>query len=201
MVAARQQRRYTPAEYLALERAAETKSEYIDGCIVAMTGGSTQHSRIAVNVVLILGPQLRDRPCDVFNSDMRVGIPPSSRYTYPDVTVVCGEQQVGDAEQDTLLNPTLIVEVLSPATESYDRGDKFAAYRRLPSLQEYVLIAQDRPSVDHYLRQGDQWLLTPVIGLDATATLPTIGCTLPLAEIYRRVQFPGPAPAASESDA
>jgi Uma2 family endonuclease len=198
MVAARVQQRYTPEEYLALERNAETKSEYIDGCIVAMAGGSKRHSRIAFDVAKSLDRQLADGPCEVHGSDLRVENAATGRYTYPDVSVLCGAASIDDDFEDTLQNPTLIVEVLSPSTEAYDRGDKFADYRRIPSLQEYVLVAQDHPSVEHYLRQGEQWLLTAVTDLDAMVTLPTIGCTLPLSEVYRRVQFSSAAPDAAQ---
>lgn len=192
MVAAKSTRRYTPEEYLALERRAEYKSEYIDGVIVAMSGVSRHHDRISLDVLVSLNVQLRDGPCDIFTSAMRVKNLVSGRYTYPDVSVVCGEPQFEDDELDTLLNPTLIVEVLSPSTEANDRGDKFASYRLLPSLQAYVLIAQDRPSVEHYQRQGEQWLLTAVTDLDGRVPLPAIGCELSLREVYRRVRFPGP---------
>ncbi len=192
MVAEKAVRHFTASEYLMLERAAEYKNEYIDGDIVAMSGVTRQHDRIAGDVFGELRAQLRDEPCDVFTSDMRVKNLVTGRYTYPDASVVCGEPEFEDDELDTLLNPAVVIEVLSPSTEAYDRGDKFAAYRRLPSLREYVLIAQDRPSVEHYLRQGEQWLLTAATDLDASVALPTIGCVLRLAEVYRRVRFPDP---------
>ena len=165
-----------------------------------MAGASPEHDHIAGDVYGELRTMLRGGPCDVFSSDVRVGNAATGHDTYPDVSVVCGEPifESGAAATYTLMNPTLVIEVLSPSTEGYDRGDKFADYRRIPSLQEYVLIAQDRASVDHFVRQGDKWLLTPVTDLDAAVTLPTIGCTLPLREIYRRVQFPTSAPAPSE---
>jgi Uma2 family endonuclease len=182
--------RVTPAEYLARDRRDEWKNEYVDGCIMAMPYPNVGHATITGNVLVALHTQLRDGPCEPFTSRMRMRNLVTGRYLFPDLSMVCGEARFDHhAEDDTLLNPTLIVEVVSPATEAYDRGDKFADYRRIPSLQEYVLIAQDRPSVDHFLRQGEQWLLTPVTDLNATVTLPTIGCTLLLREIYRRVQF------------
>jgi Uma2 family endonuclease len=193
MVAVRQTARYTATEYLELEQQAETKSEYIDGFIVAMSGASPAHNHIALDVVLALAPQLRGGPCDVYALDMRVRNIATERYTYPDVLVVCGEQMMNVEGVGTLLNPTLIVEVLSPSTEAYDRGDKFADYRRMPSLQEYVLIAQDRVSVEHYLRQGEQWLLTAVADLDGAISLPTVSCVLQLRDVYRRVRFDAPA--------
>ena len=121
--------------------------------------------------------------------DLRLRIPATNRYTYPDVAVACGDIQFEDAELDILLNPTLIVEVLSPSTEAADRGGKFAAYRTIPSLQAYVLIAQDQPLVEHFQRQGESWLLTAYSGLDAVVPLPAIGCTLRLHDVYRRVRF------------
>ncbi len=192
MVAAKASQRYNPAEYLALERRAEYKSEYIDGCIVAMAGASRVHGLIAFNLAGELHGQLRERPCEAFVGDMRVYIPATGRYTYPDTVIACADIQFEDAHLDTLLTPTVIFEVLSPSTEADDRGSKFAGYRSIPSLREYVLIAQDRPSVEHYLRQGEQWLLTAATDLDASVALPTIGCVLRLAEVYRRVRFPDP---------
>jgi Uma2 family endonuclease len=157
-----------------------------------MSGVTKEHDRIAVDVLVSPTLQLRDGRCDTFSSDIRVKNLVSGRYTYPDVLVVCGEPQFEDDELDTLLNPALVVEVLSPSTEAYDRGNKFAAYRQLASLQAYVLIAQDRPSVEHYQRQGEQWLLTAVTDLDGGVPLPEIGCELSLREVYRRVRFPTP---------
>ena len=137
-----------------------------------------------------LRQRLRGRDCEVYPGDMRVKVSPSGLYTYPDVAVVCGEPQFEDAELDTLLNPKVLIEVLSPSTADYDRGGKFAQYRRLPSLQEYVLISQDRPLVEHYVRQPpNQWMLTENESLQDTVDLPSIDCELPLAEIYFKVRF------------
>ncbi|MCL4204088.1 MAG: Uma2 family endonuclease [Pirellulaceae bacterium] len=180
----------TPQEYLSRERRAETKSEYLRGEMFAMSGASREHNLIATNVSAELQQQLRERPCEVYQADMRVKVSPTGLYTYPDVTVVCGEPQFEDAEVDTLLNPTVLVEVLSPTTADYDRGGKFTHYRRLASLQEYVLISQDRPLVEHYVRRGaDEWLLTEQRGLDEVLVLPSIGCQIPIAEIYRKVSL------------
>jgi len=180
----------TPEEYLARERLADTKSEYYGGEIFAMAGGSRKHSRIAVNVAGELNEQLSDRPCDVYNSDMRVRMGEGGPYAYPDVTVVCGEAEFEDAEEDTLTNPTIIFEVLSPTTEAWDRGGKFEQYQQITSLREYVLIAQGRPRVERYARQTDeQWLLTNVTGLDSTLSLGAIDCELTLADVYRKVRF------------
>jgi len=181
----------TPQEYLARERRAETKSEYLRGEVFAMSGASRAHNLICANTVIALGSQLRDRDCEVYQSDMRLKVSPTGLYTYPDVTVVCGEPEFEDAEVDTLLNPKVLVEVLSPSTADYDRGGKFTHYRRLPSLDEYVLISQDRPLVEHYVRQGeDEWLLTEQTSLQDTLVLPSIDCRLPLSEIYLKVRFP-----------
>jgi Uma2 family endonuclease len=192
----------TPLEYLTRERKAETKSEYLRGEVFAMSGASREHNLIAGNVAGELRQQLRDRKCEVYQSDMRVKVAPTGLYTYPDVTVACGEPEFEDAEVDTLLNPKVLVEVLSPSTADYDRGGKFTHYRRLPSLQEYVLISQDRPLVEHYVRQGqDEWLLTEVSSLQDALVLPTIDCRLPLSEIYLKVSFPSEdtsSPTASE---
>ena len=181
----------TPEQYLALERQAETKSEYFAGEIFAMAGASREHSLISSNVLGDLWSQLREGPCTVYNSDMKVRST-QEHYAYPDVTVVGGEAQFAGEEREVLLNPTLIVEVLSPSTEAWDRGGKFEQYRQRESLQEYVLIAQDRPHVERYARQADgQWLLTEVNGLEAVLALPSIGGELALAEVYRKVTFPG----------
>jgi Uma2 family endonuclease len=181
----------TPQEYLALERRAETKSEYLRGEMFAMAGASRQHNLIATNVAAEFRQQLRERPCEVYQADMRVKISSTGLYTYPDVTVVCGEPQFEDAEVDTLLNPTVLVEVLSSSTADYDRGGKATHYRSLPSLEEYVLISQDQALIEHYARQGpDQWLLTEKHSLDDTLVLASINCRLPLAEIYLKVRFP-----------
>ncbi|HMA36331.1 MAG TPA: Uma2 family endonuclease [Chloroflexia bacterium] len=179
--------RYTPEEYLAHERQAAYKSEYLAGQIVAMSGVSRAHSLINTNLAWVLSSQLRDRPCEVHASDMRVKVTAQGLYTYPDIAVVCGPAQWEDAQVDTLLNPTLIVEVLSPSTEAYDRGAKFGYYRALPSLQEYLLVAQDKVLVEHFVRAGDGWLLTATTDLGAVVSLPAIGCAVPLAEIYHQV--------------
>jgi Uma2 family endonuclease len=181
----------TPQEYLALERRAETKSEYLRGEMFARARANREHNLIASNVAAELSQQLRDRPCEVYPADMRVKVSSTGLYTYPDVTVVCGEPQFEDAEVDTLLNPTVLVEVLSSSTADYDRGGKATHYRSLPSLQEYVLISQDQALVEHYARQGpDQWLLTEKHSLEDTLVLASIHCRLPLAEIYLKVRFP-----------
>ena len=182
---------FTPEEYLALEREAETKSEYINGEIYAMAGASREHNLISSNLARELGNQLRERPCETYISDMRVRVRPTGLYTYPDVVVACGRPRFDDAHVDVLLNPAVIFEVLSDSTEAYDRGAKFAHYRYLESLQEYVLIAQDRMQVDHYARMGNQWLLTAYSKPEETLDLPAIECAIPLEEIYARVELAG----------
>jgi Uma2 family endonuclease len=178
----------SPEEYLAHERSTETKSEYLDGFLVAMGGASEEHILITVNLTRELSLQLRGGPCRLYVADMRVRIAEGSLYAYPDIVVVCGEREFADDQFDVLLNPTVIIEVLSPSTEAYDRGLKAERYRRRPSLQEYVLVAQDRVSVDRYSRQGDQWLLTGATSPDDVIELPSIGCTLALCDIYDMVE-------------
>src|SRR5262245_36456043 len=185
-------KRYTAEEYLALERQAECKSEYYAGDIFAMAGASRWHNLIVTNVVGELSLQLKERPCTTYLSNMRVKISQTGLYTYPDVTVVCGEAQFEDTQQDTLLNPTLIVEVLSESTEAYDRGGKFAHYRKLASLMEYVLIAQTKPHVEHYVRQpANRWLLAEADSLQDTVHLSSIACHLALAEVYDKMDIGG----------
>jgi Uma2 family endonuclease len=186
------QQRYTPEEYLALERQASYKSEYYAGAIFAMAGASRWHNLIVANVIGELRSQLKGRPCTTYPSDMRVKISPSDLYTYPDVTVVCGEARFEDHQQDTLLNPTLIVEVLSESMEAYDRGGKFAHYRKLASLMEYVLITQTKPHIEHYVRQPDnRWPLAEADSLSDTAHLLSLDCHLALAEVYDKVEIVG----------
>jgi Uma2 family endonuclease len=181
-------------EYLALERRSATKNEYLNGEIFAMTGASRPHNIITGNVFASLHSQLRGRGCEIFTSDMRVRVPAANLYTYPDVVVACGDPRFTDEEIDTLLNPALIVEVLSPSTESYDPGTKFEYYRTLPSLAEYLLLAQDRVHAEHFVKQpNDGWLLTETDRLDDVLELPAIGCTLSLRNAYDRVRQPEPA--------
>lgn len=179
-----------PEEYLALERRAEYKSEYHDGEIYAMSGASRRHVLISVNIAAQFNSQLRERACEVYSSDLRVRIPRTNSYVYPDVVVICGEPQVEDEAFDTLLNPTLVVEVLSPSTESYDRGEKMDKYFTIVSLREYLLVAQDAPRAWLYTRQSDDsWLMRSFEGLDVAIELESIACRLTLAEVYRKVSF------------
>lgn len=179
----------TPDEYLALERRAEYKNEYFDGEVFAMVGASRKHNLINTNVVSELHRQLRGKPCEVYPSDMRVRIPSANVYTYPDAVVVCGEPRFEDAEVDTLLNPTVIVEVLSRSTASYDRTVKFGLYRTLESLAEYLLIAQNDFRVEHYVRQPDgRWTLTDIRAPEASVELDSIQCSPLLRDIYEKVE-------------
>src|SRR2546426_6586677 len=160
--------RYNPEEYLALERKAEHKSEYFAGEIFAMTGASERHNLIVTNLVRELSLQLKGRPCKTYSSDMRVKVGATGLFTYPDVIVVCGPTQFDDEQQDTVVNPSVIIEVLSKSTEGYDRGEKFAHYRKLESLTDYLLVSQTKPHVEHYVRQPDnQWLLSETEGLES----------------------------------
>ncbi len=181
---------WTEAEYLEFERTSESRHEYYRGEIFDMAGAKEAHIIIAANGVTSLNLQLRDHPCRVYQSDLRVQVSEIGFYSYPDIAVICGESQYADDKRDMIVNPILIVEVLSPSTENDDRGEKFRHYRNLESLQEYLLIAQNSHHIERYLRQetGD-WLLTDRTGLDKTLDLPSIKCTLALAEVYRKVIF------------
>jgi Uma2 family endonuclease len=194
------QPRYTPQEYLARERAATEKSEYVNGEIYAMAGASEWHNLIAVNLLFAFKGQLRERPCKTYTSDMRVKVSETGMYTYPDVTVACGDVQFEDAHHDTLLNPTLIVEVLSPSTENYDRGKKFARYRKIASLTDYLLVAQDRIHVEHFVRQGPWWRFSEYDDPAATFDLTAIGCRLTLRDIYDHISFPVEHPPGAGQD-
>ncbi len=192
MSSAATKRRFTPQEYLALERKSETRNEYYNGEIFAMAGASREHNLISVNLLRDIGNQLEDRPCEAYPSDMRVSIEATGLYTYPDVSVVCGEPRFQDREVDTLLNPTVIIEVISPTTEAYDRGDKFRHYRSIGSLREFVLISQDRMMVERYTRQENDWVLSDMTDPDQVLKLESIGCQIPLNRIYARITFPEP---------
>ena len=190
---ASQPHRYvTPEEYLTLERQAETRSEYLDGVIVAMAGASLSHILITGNLYYTLRSQLRGRSCSTYSGDMRVKIPAHNLYTYPDLVVVCGEPRFEATELANLLNPTLIIEVLSDSTANYDRGKKFAFYRTLPSLREYLLVAQDEYRIDYYRREADgNWFIGDAHGRDASLALTTGDCILDLAAIYEGVDLLG----------
>ena len=178
----------TPEEYLTSERKAIFKNEYLDGRIITMSGASREHNLITGNMLTELNLQLRSRACEVYAGDMRVRTSPTGPYFYPDVVVVCDAPQFEDNVFDTLLNPTLIVEVLSPSTEVYDKGEKFARYQELSSLREYLLVAQDRVHVEHYRLIEAAWVPIQFDSLDDVLSLVSIECELPLQEIYRRVR-------------
>ena len=180
---------YTPAEYLRREREASYRSEYLRGEIFAMTGGSLKQSQIKTNILGELRNRLKGRPCAPYDCDLRIKCA-TGLYTYPDASVICNEPEFDDARKDTVLNPTLLVEVLSKTTEAYDRGKKFDHYRTIAALREYVLVSQDEPMIQRFLRNDDEtWTLTAVAGLEQTIALRSIGVDLPLAEVYERVDF------------
>ncbi len=179
-----------PADYLALERKAEIKSEYLNGRIYAMSGASRNHNALVFNLAHRIGNQLDKKPCQGYVNDMRVKVSPTGLYTYPDMVIVCGEPRFEDQAFDTLLNPTVIIEVLSDSTEKYDRGEKFAHYRALDSLTDYLLVAQNQPRIECFSRQpGGQWLYSVADGLDAQMNVGEMDFVLRLNEIYERVVF------------
>ncbi len=192
-------KRFSPQEHLALERKSETRNEYYNGEILAMSGASREHNLISVNLLRDSGNQLEDRPCEAYTSDMRVAIEATGLYTYPDVSVVCGEPRFLESEVDTLLNPMVIVEVLSPTTEAYDRGVKFRHYRRIRSLREFVLITQERMLVERFTRQGNDWVLSDLTEPDQVLKLESINCEIPLSRIYAKVTFPETTGASGET--
>jgi Uma2 family endonuclease len=188
----------TPEQYLEIERAAEFKSEYYCGTMYATAGGTGVHGLIIVRVTGLLFQKLDGGPCSIFSSDVRLRVSKEGLYTYPDLTVVCGAPKYADDQKDTLLNPSLIVEVLSKSTEAHDRGFKFAQYRSLESLQEYLLVSQTEMRVEKYLRRpAGKWELTDFAGPDAVCRLESLGCEIPVADIYRNVPLEAEAPGAS----
>ena len=185
----------SPEEYITLERKAiptydTVRSEYVKGKIVAMSGASRAHNLISGNFFGELRNRLKDGGCEVYANEMRVSTPSTSSYFYPDVVVVCDEPRFEDDVFDILLNPIVLVEVLSPSTEAYDRGEKFSHYRQLESLKEYILVSQDRVNVERYLRIQDEWRYTYYQDLNDVLPISSIQCELPLLEIYERVTFP-----------
>jgi len=180
----------TPQEYLSIERRADFKSEFFRGEMFAMVGASRKHNLINTNVTRELSQQLKDSSCEAYASDMRVKVDATGLYTYPDVVVVCEEPQFEDHEVDTLLNPTVLIEVLSQSTEAYDRGRKFAHYRNLDSLSDFLLISQEKPHIEHYTRQPDnQWLLSETTDSDGVISIASIICKLQMSEVYDKVSF------------
>lgn len=182
----------TPEEYLAFERASEFRHEYFGGEVYAMSGASEKHNLITLNIAASLHGQLRKRPCKVYSESMRVKMKALRSYAYPDVVALCGDPQFADDEFDMLLNPQVIIEVLSPSTEGYDKTGKFVHYRQLESLQEFLLVAQVAPHIEHYVRQTDgSWQLRDILGIHAQLTIDTIGCDLMLEDVYEKVSFAG----------
>ncbi|TVR60252.1 MAG: Uma2 family endonuclease [Candidatus Competibacteraceae bacterium] len=181
----------TSVEYLVLERESETKNEYFNGETFAMAGASRRHNQITTNLVCMVGNQLANRVCSVYSSDMKVKIDKLNKYTYPDVLIVCQNQQFEDENEDVLLNPVVIMEVLSDSTEAYDRGDKFIHYQNIPSLVEYVLISQKSVQVEKFLRQLDHvWVYSKYLEMGDEIHLTAVDCILTIQEIYAKVISP-----------
>ncbi len=180
----------TPEEYLEFERKSEERHEYFDGAIFAMSGARRNHNKVATNISGLIWQHLKGVDCESYSNDMRVFVPKTGLYTYPDVVVVCGEPQFQDKVFDTLLNPTLLIEVLSESTESYDRGKKFQHYRSIESLREYVLISQDEARIEKYVKSGDGfWVLSEAVGLDSEIEFSSIECRVALDEVYDKIDF------------
>lgn len=178
----------TPSEYLAAERRAETRSEYFAGEVFAMVGASRRHNLIAANIIRVLGNQLLDGPCNVYPSDMRVKVSATGKYTYPDVVIACADEMFDDEEMDTLLNPVVIVEVLSDSTEAYDRGRKFEQYQLIESLAEYLLVSQEPYRVEQYARRGRrEWNYSEYRDAGDVVPIAAAGCMMPLKDVYLKV--------------
>jgi Uma2 family endonuclease len=198
MGAPQRKTKLTFEEYLRIERAADHRSEFYNGEMFAMAGNSPRHSRIASNINGLFWSQLRGRPCEPFESNLRIRVPSTGLYTYGDVLVVCGELEYDDERKDTIVNPTLIVEILSPSTEAYDRGEKFEQYRELPSFREYLLVSQGEPRIETRSRDlNGIWTTTVTTGLDAILACQSVDVSLPLSDVYERVHFDEKEPDAS----
>ena len=182
--------RLSEAEYLRLERQAETRSEYFEGEVFAMADGTCAHSLVATNVIGEVRSRLKASDCVVYNADMKVKVQTTWLFTYPDVSVACGEQSFLDEQEDTLLNPMVVFEVLSDSTEAYDRGKKFEHYRQIPSCREYLLVSQTEPRIEQFIRQSNgEWILKEAAGMSAEIKLPSLGIVLLLREVFAKVQF------------
>lgn len=194
MVAPEKVRKLSEAEYLAIERAAEFKSEFYDGEMFAMAGGTMMPSLVGTNLVGEFRNLLKGRSCVPFNADLRLKIEATGLFTYPDLSVICGTPLFAHDSDDTVTNPTLLAEVLSDSTESYDRGTKFDHYKKIPTLREYLIVRQKEPCVEQFIRQpSGVWLLRQATGLEATMAIPSLEVTVALSEVYANVKFV-PAP-------
>ncbi|MCD6012362.1 MAG: Uma2 family endonuclease [Flavipsychrobacter sp.] len=183
-------RKYTIEEYLEMENAATEKHEYYQGEIFAMSGAKLQHNDIAGNLYANLWNKLKGKPCKPYNSDQRIHIEKNSLFTYPDISIVCGQRNTLNDDQYNVLNPTMIIEVLSPSTKTYDRGDKFKLYRDIPTLKEYVLVDSGSYSIeDFYINEQGNWELNEYKNLSDTLVFNSIGISLPLNDIYDGVNI------------
>ncbi len=186
--------RLTPEQYLAIERKAEFKSEFYDGEMFAMAVASMEHNSLKDNLIVQIGSRLWGGRCRTFSSDMRVKVSRTGLYTYPDIVIVCGKPEVEDDVMDTLLNPQVVIEVLSDSTQKYDRGKKFRHYKQIASFREYVLVSQDEPVVEQFVREPDgKWSQATVEGLDGEFAFASVPVRVPLRDIYAGVAFPDAA--------
>ncbi len=184
------QSRISPEEYLQIERRATYRSEFLNGEMFAMAGGTRQHNRISSNLVSEINQHIKSRDCNIYSSDLRVHVPSTGYFTYPDIVITCGKEDFTDAHNDILVNPLVIMEILSDSTASIDRGRKFEQYRELASLVEYLLIEQRTPHIEQYIRHDPQeWRYRIIRGIDKQVLIPTIDCTLSLRDIYHKVEF------------
>ncbi|SLM31969.1 conserved hypothetical protein [Desulfamplus magnetovallimortis] len=180
----------TPEEYLSLERDSEIKNEYFAGEMYAMAGASRSHNKISTNIVRVLGNQLIEKPCSIFSSEMKVKIEAIKKYTYPDIVVVCGNEEYDDENNDILLNPVVIIEILSDSTEAYDRGDKFSHYQFIDSFAEYILISQYFQKIEKFIRKKDNtWIYSKYEKTEDTITIHSINCQLSLSDVYKDVNL------------
>lgn len=196
-------RKLTPAEYLVIEKKATFKSEFFDGEMfplhrdapVGMAGASRPHNRVNENLSVEIGGRLKGGQCQSYSRDQRVLVDRTGLYTYPDLLIVCGEVETATDDEDTITNPRVVVEVLSPSTERYDRTTKFRHYQQIPTAQEYLLVSQTEPLCERFTRQADgSWALVSFVGLEAVLALTSVPVQVPLADIYAGVEFPEPPP-------
>lgn len=180
----------TEEEYLAFEPQSDLRHEYFNGEVFAMSGASPEHVKIVRNLLTSLWNQLESRPCEAYSNDLRVKVSATGFYTYPDIVLTCGKENFVGDDPKTLTNPTVIIEVLSDSTETYDRGMKFTNYQGIESLQEYILVSQKVRRLEHYSRQLDSnWLYSKIEDFNSTVILPSVQCQLDLAVIYNRISF------------